>query len=96
MIKAWPFELCEDFGSAVREEYSLDPSKCPAHIDFTNPAGAVTHGVYRFKDGKLEICYDARHGWPRPTDIDVSLPEKGEAATMLIILRWKCKVQDWN
>ena len=61
--------------------YSVDPGKSPARMDLTftiEDGSTKAHpAIYRLKDAKLELCFSARTGEPRP--------EKFEATTKTVL-----------
>jgi uncharacterized protein (TIGR03067 family) len=70
---------------SLEGSFKVDPSKKPAHIDVT-VMDKTAEGIYRFKDGMLELCINEPGMGGRPTEF--KSPE-GSMTTVLVLKREK-------
>ena len=70
-------------------KYSVDPSKNPKWITFTNERDNTMPGIYELKGDTLRICFN--EGEDRATKF---VSERGSANEVLIVLRRKNKASE--
>jgi uncharacterized protein (TIGR03067 family) len=78
-------------GETIDDDYTLDPTKKPKHLDMSGKRGnetVIIPAVYQFLDDDTLMICNADPGRPRPSDFDT---KKGDGKSVAVLKRVKQK-----